>query len=478
MYNDNFIYYRQYNQSAFHNYETTGGSSYGHRFISQGTVSLTIRSNGNVLIGTTTDAGYKLDVVGNARISNYLYATWVVSSNVGVDTGAALNFAGGSITSYRNNNFNHTTGANTFLVLNIPFTPTSGTGIYNVMQITPTINQTGGANGISRGLYIAPTLTAAADFRAIETTVGNVMLNTTSGNTLIGTTTNAGFKLDVNGSGRISGPLSAAGGSATGGGSVSIGTLSSTGGNSFSAAIGYNAQATNNHAIAIGYNASASANSSYAFGYAASASGQYSTAFSGSSAFGQYSGAWGHGTSAGGIGSMSGGRASLTYLNNQFALGSNMSYKGDSQTSLYNGSLNTGIVNSGGTYSFDGIRPSNSAFTAGVTQIWYVECVVVFAVKGKTAAITEFALRDTFTIRYKLAVKSTDGIGTSIIGTPVADSLFSDASLSTTSVTFSIVSNNLVVNVTPPIWASGGQMQFRGTASFQLSELGVYSQSF
>ena len=63
MYNDNFIYYRQFNQSGFHNYETTGGSDYGHRFISQGTVSLTIRSNGNVLIGTNTNiASSKLTV--------------------------------------------------------------------------------------------------------------------------------------------------------------------------------------------------------------------------------------------------------------------------------------------------------------------------------------------------------------------------------------------------------------------------------
>jgi hypothetical protein len=38
-----------------------------------------------------------------------------------------------------------------------------------------TINQTGGANGITRGLYINPTLTSAADFRAIQTTAGKVI---------------------------------------------------------------------------------------------------------------------------------------------------------------------------------------------------------------------------------------------------------------------------------------------------------------
>lgn len=56
------------------------------------------------------------------------------------------------------------------------FAPTSGTSTYTQLQVNPTINQTGGANGITRGLYINPTLTAAADFRALEISDGNVVL--------------------------------------------------------------------------------------------------------------------------------------------------------------------------------------------------------------------------------------------------------------------------------------------------------------
>jgi hypothetical protein len=52
---------------------------------------------------------------------------------------------------------------------NSNFTPTSGTATYTLVQLNPTINQTGGANGITRGLYVNPTLTAAADWRSIET---------------------------------------------------------------------------------------------------------------------------------------------------------------------------------------------------------------------------------------------------------------------------------------------------------------------
>ena len=48
------------------------------------------------------------------------------------------------------------------------FNPTSGTGVFNIINIPTTINQTGGANGITRGLYVNPTLTSAADWRSIE----------------------------------------------------------------------------------------------------------------------------------------------------------------------------------------------------------------------------------------------------------------------------------------------------------------------
>ena len=67
--------------------------------------------------------------------------------------------------------------------IGLGFAPTSGTGVYNWININPTINQTGGANGITRGIYISPTVTAAADFRAIETTTGKVILGDTTAST-------------------------------------------------------------------------------------------------------------------------------------------------------------------------------------------------------------------------------------------------------------------------------------------------------
>lgn len=53
---------------------------------------------------------------------------------------------------------------------------TTGGGIYNHTRLAPLINQTGSATGVTRGLFIEPTLSSAADFRAIEVTNGSIVL--------------------------------------------------------------------------------------------------------------------------------------------------------------------------------------------------------------------------------------------------------------------------------------------------------------
>lgn len=54
--------------------------------------------------------------------------------------------------------------------------PTSGNAVFNFLDIDPIINQTGGANGITRGILINPTITSAFDFRALEITGGKVII--------------------------------------------------------------------------------------------------------------------------------------------------------------------------------------------------------------------------------------------------------------------------------------------------------------
>ncbi len=65
-----------------------------------------------------------------------------------------------------------TSGNQSFMNLTETFAPTSGSATFAMFGMNPTINQTGGASGITRGIYFNPTITAAADFRALE--FGNV----------------------------------------------------------------------------------------------------------------------------------------------------------------------------------------------------------------------------------------------------------------------------------------------------------------
>jgi hypothetical protein len=70
--------------------------------------------------------------------------------------------------SFHGDNFTQTSGAAHTLFVSKAFYPTSGTATHSTLSIAPAINQTGGANGITRGLYVTPTIVAAADWRSIE----------------------------------------------------------------------------------------------------------------------------------------------------------------------------------------------------------------------------------------------------------------------------------------------------------------------
>ena len=170
--------------------ETTAGNVL---FQSGSTPLLFVSRSGNVGIGTASPT-QNLDVNGTARINGDLTIGTLASTNTisfggGVNNTIFRDLAEGSM-NFRNTfsnavnfrfrtnsdvNNQNTSGTNIFMSLPIGFTPSSGTGTWTQLSLTPTINQTGGANGITRGLYIAPTLTSAADWRSIETTAGNVL---------------------------------------------------------------------------------------------------------------------------------------------------------------------------------------------------------------------------------------------------------------------------------------------------------------
>jgi hypothetical protein len=151
--------------------------------------SLVVLDNGYVGINTGS-AQYNLDVNGTARVQNHIYlASGFSYISLGNNVNLRSNIAGGSgyvVDAQSFNTLNSVSNEQGFANFLGTYAPTSasGTPSFNALKVTPTINQTGGANGITRGLYIAPTLTAAADFRAIETTNGKVIFSGTGSVTI------------------------------------------------------------------------------------------------------------------------------------------------------------------------------------------------------------------------------------------------------------------------------------------------------
>jgi hypothetical protein len=179
---------------------------------SNGSASLFVRDDGRVGIGTTSPA-YTLDVPnGNIRAQSLYASNWSydgASNTKAIITQGSV--AGDKLQIADLNAYTGVSNQNQVLIYNTGFNPSSGTGVYNALAITSVVSQSGTATGITRGLYIAPTLTAAANFRAIETTAGSVLFQSgstpllfvsSSGFVGIGTSTDSGVgnKLEVNGS--------------------------------------------------------------------------------------------------------------------------------------------------------------------------------------------------------------------------------------------------------------------------------------
>jgi hypothetical protein len=103
-----------------------------------------------------------------------------------------------------------TSGTRNYVEHNVGFAPTSGTAVHNSFVFSGTFNQTGGASGITRGVYLNQTLTAVSDFRALEIAAngtngkavwqtGATMINAFVGKTAHGSTTTPTDMLEVTG---------------------------------------------------------------------------------------------------------------------------------------------------------------------------------------------------------------------------------------------------------------------------------------
>lgn len=92
------------------------------------------------------------------------------------------------------NDYKITSGTGSYMWLandtpTVGFSPTSGTGVFNGIWANWAVNQTGGANGITRGIYVNNTLTSAPNYRGIEVSdVGstNIAVKTGTGSVQFG----------------------------------------------------------------------------------------------------------------------------------------------------------------------------------------------------------------------------------------------------------------------------------------------------
>ena len=213
------------------------------KFVLGSSVVANFSNVGNLLVGTSTDAGYKLDVIGSGRIKGagttsattaFVVQNSLSSTTFSVrDDGRVLipgstvlqgftqigliqfypvldGLYGASSTgrvlrvdttfdatvsstyAYQLGAFSLETGTASNINGTSIFTtlaPTSGSKTFTTLNVASTINATGTYSGIVRGIYYNPTLTSitGVTHRAIETTSGDVIFN--GGNLTVDTNT-------------------------------------------------------------------------------------------------------------------------------------------------------------------------------------------------------------------------------------------------------------------------------------------------
>jgi hypothetical protein len=189
-----------------------------------------MKDGGNVLIGTTTDAGFRLDVNGTARVQGNF--TQSAGTSAAFANGITLDgtrrlFGSGTITHQSNSattqhqfrneissalsgtivSINNSTGewgasnANSFLNISGRAAIASGVQDLTSILISNSVENIGTYTGTIRGIYYNPSSIGGSGYthRAIQTVRGDVILGSTSGSVGIGANTsiNASAILDV-----------------------------------------------------------------------------------------------------------------------------------------------------------------------------------------------------------------------------------------------------------------------------------------
>lgn len=157
----------------------------------------------------TTGTNYTIGNSGNT-LSILSANTSQSAIRIGSSAGGTL----GSVAIGPSSGVTITTGYKPSLVIDTSFVPTSGTGTFSGFEVSGTINQTGGASGISRGGYFNHSITAAADYRAVEIATnsssakgiyqtGASTVNNLVGKTAFGSTTAPTDMVTITGNNRV-----------------------------------------------------------------------------------------------------------------------------------------------------------------------------------------------------------------------------------------------------------------------------------
>ena len=179
---------------------------------SDGTDMLIARNDRTVLLGNIT-LPTEFNIGGGAGLRIYQTSNSTTVNESGQD-GYFIGSTSNTNSQYNKlwlgftptTGFNTTSGSSNIVSVQGSIIPTSGNAIITALRLSNVVNQTGGANGITRGLYVNPTLTAAADWRAIEWSNNSgwglygagTANNYLRGNTAINTTTIVDAGLTIN----------------------------------------------------------------------------------------------------------------------------------------------------------------------------------------------------------------------------------------------------------------------------------------
>jgi len=134
---------------------TPGTTTYGNAGITVGTSFTLGGSASNVTIGANSGQVILQSTINLQDAIRLFQSINGASSVGGINIGSAMACV-------------QTSGTRNYITYDLGFAPTSGTAIHNQFSFTGTLNQTGGANGIARGINLAHIMTAVADYRAIE----------------------------------------------------------------------------------------------------------------------------------------------------------------------------------------------------------------------------------------------------------------------------------------------------------------------